>query len=86
LTSDFTTLALATLAAETTARLQAWSKHATPDGSHAIRILGSVMMELGVQHLVTTILAMLALWWKGWYPKTGSRHSGQLDGRQAYFV
>jgi hypothetical protein len=85
LTSDFTTLALATMIAESVARLQAWSKHATLDGSHTIRIVGMAIVELGVQHLMTTVLAMAALRWKGWYPKAGSDKQGR-DGRQDYFA
>jgi hypothetical protein len=85
LTSDFTTLALATMIAESVARLQAWSKHAALDGSQSIRIVVMAMMELGVQHLVTTMLAMAALRWKGWYPKAGSAVQGR-DGRQDYFA
>jgi hypothetical protein len=85
LTSDFTTLALATVIAESVARLQAWSKHATLDGGHVIRIVGIALVELGVQHLVTTVLAMAALRWKGWYPKAGSGKQGP-DGRQDYFA
>jgi len=67
------------------ARLQAWSKHATLDGSHTFKIMGMVVMELGVQHLVTTMLALAALRWKGWYPKA---RAGKLvrDGRQEYFA
>jgi hypothetical protein len=85
LTGDFTTLALATMIAESVARLQAFSKHATLDGSQSIRIVGMAMMELGMQHLVTTMLAMAALRWKGWYPKAGSDKQGR-DGRQDYFA
>jgi len=85
LTSDFMTLALATMIAESVARLQAWSTHATLDGSRTIRIVGMAMVELGVQHLVTTGLAMAALRWKGWYPKVGSGKQG-VDGRQDYFA
>jgi hypothetical protein len=85
LTSDFTTLALATMIAESVARLQAWSKHVTLDGSQTIRIVGMAMVELGVQHLVTTMLAMAALRWKGWYPKAESGKQG-VDGRQDYFA
>jgi hypothetical protein len=43
------------------------------------------MVELAVQHLVTTMLAMAALRWKGWYPKVGSGKQGR-DGRQEYFA
>lgn len=85
LTSDFTTLALATIIAESVARLQASSKHATPDGSHTVRIMGMVMVELGVQHLVTTMLALAALRWKGWYPEARSGRQCS-DGRQNYFA
>jgi hypothetical protein len=71
--------------AESVARLQAWSKHATLDGSQAIGIVGMAMVELGVQHLVTTLLAIAALRWKGWYPKVCSSKNG-TDGRQDYFA
>jgi hypothetical protein len=43
------------------------------------------MVELAVQHLVTTMLAMAALRWKGWYPTAGSAVQGR-DGRQDYFA
>ena len=85
LRNDFTTLALATMIAESVARLHAWSKHASLDGSQAIRIVGMAMVELGVQHLVTTMLAMAALRGKGWYPKVGSGKQA-ADGRQDYFA
>jgi len=85
LTTDFTTLALATVIAEWVARLQVSSRHATLDGGQTMRVMGTAMVELGVQHLVTTILAMAALRWKGWYPKVGSGKKG-ADGRQDYFA
>jgi len=50
-----------------------------------MRVMGTAMVELGVQHLVTTVLARAALRWKGWYPKVGSGKKG-ADGRQDYFA
>jgi hypothetical protein len=85
LIGDFTTLACATVAAETVARLQASSRHSALDGSAVVRLLAMVMMELGVQHLVTTVLGMMALRWKGWYPQAGKDNQRNLDGRQKYF-
>jgi hypothetical protein len=48
-------------------------------------MLAMVMVEIGVQHLVTTILGMMALRWKGWYPQAGKDKERSLDGRQSYF-
>jgi len=86
LTSDFTKLALATIIAETTARLQTSSRHATFNAAHLIALLGIVILELAVQHAVTTALVMATLRWKGWYPSdkfAGHRHR---DRRREYFA
>ena len=85
LTSDFTNLALATLAAETATRLQARSTFTTSDAGDFVKMLGIVLLELTVQHVVTTILALAVLRWKGWYPKRNSGGRGNHDGRQDYF-
>jgi len=86
LTSDFAKLALATIIAETIARLHTSFKHATFNAAHLISLLGIVILELAVQHAVTTALAMATLRWKGWYPSdkfAGHRHR---DGRREYFA
>jgi hypothetical protein len=57
----------------------------TSDAGDVLRMLWTVLVELTVQHAVTTILALAVLRWKGWYPKRISKEDGNGDGRQDYF-
>jgi hypothetical protein len=85
LRSDFTNLLLATVFAETASRLHGVSQYAILDIIQIIRMTMMVVVELAVQHAVTTMLALVALKWRRWYPKQSTREDRSKDGRQEYF-
>jgi hypothetical protein len=85
LRSDFTTLALLTVFAETLGRLQKTEHHGDTGFGDVARVLVLVTGELAVQHAVTAGLALLALRWKGWYPAKDQGKESRHDGRQDYF-
>lgn len=85
LRADFTTLALSTVLAETLARLQTVSVDDAFGWRYILGTLTTALAELLVQHIVTTVLALSALWWKGWYPTSSGSTGASRDGRQDYF-
>jgi hypothetical protein len=85
LRAEFTTLALSTVLVETLARLQTVSSNDAFGRRYMLGTLTTALAELLVQHIVTTVLALSALWWKGWYPTSPGSTGSSRDGRRDYF-
>ena len=79
---DLRRLALMTIATDTILRTLPTSNNGLAM-KKVVEILVTVMLELLVQHLVTTALALAILRVRGWYPS--AKIGGVRDGRQENF-
>jgi hypothetical protein len=73
----------ATFLTETATRVTSASHALHHEVKDIFKLGVMVIAELAAQHATTTIVALLALRWKGWHPR--STKSELVDGRQKHF-